>query len=187
MDIVRVLGISGSLRKYSFNTGLLKAALQMMPEGMEMEIISLATIPLYNGDSETTGVPEPVVSFKKQIASADALLLAIPEYNYSISGVLKNAIDWASRPIKDSPLNGKPFAMIGAGGALGTARAQYHFRQVAVFTNMITFNRPELMVPRAYESFDDKGNLVDEKVKEKLKNFLQEFFTFVVKSKETAG
>jgi chromate reductase len=77
--------------------------------------------------------------------------------------------------------------MIGAGGALGTARAQYHFRQVAVFTNMITFNRPELMVPRAYESFDDKGNLVDEKVKEKLKNFLQEFFTFVVKSKETAG
>ena len=77
--------------------------------------------------------------------------------------------------------------MIGAGGALGTARAQYHFRQVAVYTNMITFNKPELMVPKAYEKFDDKGNLVDENVKEKLKNFLQEFYTFVVKSKEISG
>jgi chromate reductase, NAD(P)H dehydrogenase (quinone) len=184
MDNVRVLGISGSLRKYSFNTGLLKAALQMLPEGMEMEIFDLSPIPLFNGDFETTGVPEAVIQFKKQIASADGLLLAITEYNYSISGVLKNAIDWASRPVKDSPLNGKPFAMIGAGGALGTARAQYHFRQVAVFTNMITFNKPELMVPRAYESFDDKGNLVDEKVKEKLKNLLKEFYAFVVKLKK---
>ena len=159
----------------------------MLPEGMEMEISSLSSIPLYNGDLENTGVPESVTNFKKHIVSVDALLLAITEYNYSISGVLKNAIDWASRPVKDSPLNGKPFAMIGAGGALGTARAQYHFRQVAVYTNMITFNKPELMVPKAYEKFDDKGNLVDENVKEKLKNFLQEFYTFVVKSKEISG
>jgi len=177
---VRVLGISGSLRKSSFNTGLLRAALQMLPEGMEMEIFSLSSIPLYNGDLEKSGVPESVIEFKNKIASADALLIAIPEYNYSIAGVLKNAIDWASRPPKDSPLNGKPFAMIGAGGALGTARAQYHFRQVAVFTNMITFNKPELMVPKANEKFDDKGNLVDDKVKDKLKKLLQELYTFVV-------
>ena len=187
MDKVRVLGISGSLRKSSFNTGLLKAASQMLPEGMELEIFGLDSIPLFDGDFEITGVPEPVVNFKKQIASADALLLAVTEYNYSISGVLKNAIDWASRPVKDSPLNGKPFAMIGAGGALGTARAQYHLRQIAVYTNMITFNRPELMVPRAYEKFDDQGNLIDDKVKDKLRNLLQEFYTFVVNLRKVSG
>jgi chromate reductase len=187
MDIIRVLGLSGSLRKSSFNTGLLKAASQLLPEGMELEIFNLSSIPLYNGDLENTGVPESVINFKKHIVSSDALLLAIPEYNYSISGVLKNAIDWASRPVKDSPLNEKPFAMMGAGGALGTARAQYHFRQVAVYTNMLTFNKPELMVPRAYEKFDDKGNLVDEKVKDQLKNLLQELYNFVVKVKKMSS
>jgi chromate reductase, NAD(P)H dehydrogenase (quinone) len=184
MDIVRVLGLSGSLRKFSFNTGLLKAALQLMPERMEMEIFSLSSIPLYNGDLESSDMPESVIYFKKRIAIADALLLAIPEYNYSISGVFKNAIDWASRPIKDTPLNGKPFAMMGAGGALGTARAQYHFRQVAVYTNMLTFNKPELMVPKAIEKFDDKGNLVDEKVKNQIKNLLQELYGFVLEIRE---
>ncbi len=172
MNTIHVLGISGSLRKASFNSGLLRAATQMLPEEMTLEIFDLSPIPLYNGDLENSSMPESVINFKQKIAAADALLIAIPEYNYSIAGVLKNAIDWASRPVKSSPLNGKPFAMMGAGGGLGTARAQYHFRQVAVFTNMITFNKPELMIPRAFEKFDDKGNLVDEKVKDQIKNLL---------------
>jgi len=176
---INVLGISGSLRKASFNSGLLRAAAEVLPQGMNLEIYNISDIPLYNEDILIDGIPEPVLKFKEKVAEADALLLAIPEYNYSIAGVLKNAIDWVSRPVKGSPLNGKPFAMMGAGGALGTARAQYHFRQVAVFTNMITFNKPELMVPRASEKFDENGNLTDEHVKEKLKNLLSTLNDFV--------
>lgn len=176
---IHVLGISGSLRKASFNSGLLRAAAEVLPQGMNLEIYNISDIPLYNEDILIDKIPEPILKFKEKVAEADALLLAIPEYNYSIAGVLKNAIDWASRPIKDSPLNGKPFAMMGAGGALGTARAQYHFRQVAVFTNMITFNKPELMIPRASEKFDENGNLIDEHIKEKLKNFLSALNDFV--------
>ncbi len=169
---IHLLGISGSLRKGSANSGLLRAALEVMPNYMEMEIFSLADIPLYNGDLETNP-PASVIEFKKKIAESDALLIAIPEYNYSISGVLKNAIDWASRPAKDSPLNNKPFAMMGAGGGLGTARAQYHFRQLAVFTNMFTFNKPEVFIPQAWEKFDQNGNLKDESIKERIKILLE--------------
>ena len=161
---IKLLGISGSLRKASCNNGLLRAAQEVLPENMNFEIYSLADIPLYNGDLEST-LPNSVIEFKKKIADADALLFAVTEYNYSLSGVLKNAIDWASRPVKDSPLNGKPFAMMGTGGALGTARAQYHFRQIAVFTNMYTFNKPEVFVPNSWEKFDSNGNLKDESVK----------------------
>jgi len=169
---IHLLGFAGSIRKASCNTGLLRAALEVMPKNMEMEIYSLANIPLYNGDTEANP-PASVAEFKKKVAEADALLIAVTEYNYSISGVLKNAIDWASRPVKDSPLSGKPFAMMGAGGQLGTARAQYHFRQLAVYTNMITFNKPELFVPNSFDKFDQNGKLKDEKVMALIKPLLE--------------
>ncbi|MCL5030196.1 MAG: NAD(P)H-dependent oxidoreductase [Bacteroidetes bacterium] len=177
---IRLLGISGSLRKASCNTGLLRAASEVLPSNMNLEIYSLANITLYNGDLESNP-SNSVVEFKKKIAESDALLIAIPEYNYSISGVLKNAIDWASRPAKDSPLNGKPFAMMGAGGGLGTARAQYHFRQIAVYTNMFTFNKPEVFVPNAWEKFDSNGNLKDESIKERIKILLETLELWVKK------
>jgi chromate reductase len=168
---INVLGFAGSLRKGSYNRGLLRAAQEVVPENMRLEIFDLALIPLYNNDIEANP-PQAVLDFKARLAAADALLIACPEYNYSISGVLKNAIDWASRPPKESPLNGKPVAIIGAGGGLGTARAQYHLRQVAVFTNMFPLNKPEFMVPRAWEKFDASGNLSDEGLKERLAKVL---------------
>ncbi len=160
--MIRVLGFSGSLRKGSWNSGLLREAARLVPEGMTLEIFDLAPIPLYNEDVRQTGEPEPVRLFKERIAAADALLIAVPEYNYSIPGVLKNAIDWASRPSETSPLRGKPLALMGAGGALGSARAQYHLRQVAIFTDMHPLNKPELFVARGREKFDSDGNLLDE-------------------------
>ncbi len=181
---MKVLGISGSIRKNSFNTGLLRAAKQIQPENIDIEIANISDIPLYNEDNNIGNTPEPVKIFKQKIATSDSLLFAVTEYNYSLSGVLKNAIDWASRPLKDSPLNGKPFAMMGAGGALGTARAQYHLRQIAVFTNMITFNKPELFVPQAIEKFDENGNLKDDTIKEKIKNLLNTLNEFTLKLKQ---
>ncbi len=180
---IKVLGISGSLRKSSFNTGLLRAASEILPDNMTLEIFDLSEIPLYNIDLEASGTPEPVMVFKEKIRNADALLFAITEYNYSVSGVLKNAIDWASRPVKDSPLSGKPFAMMGAGGGLGTARAQYHFRQIAIFTDMVTFNKPELMVPKAFEKFDSNGNLTDDTVRARIRDLLTELAKLVNQNK----
>lgn len=159
---VHVVGFSGSLRKGSYNTGLLQAALQLLPEGMSLEVVDLSAIPLYNEDVLTAGIPPAVADFKSRIAAADALLIATPEYDYSIPGVLKNAIDWASRPVQGSPLNDKPLAIMGAGGMMGTSRAQYHLRQVAVFTNMHPLNRPEVAVTAARTKFDADGNLTDE-------------------------
>jgi chromate reductase, NAD(P)H dehydrogenase (quinone) len=169
---VHVLGISGSLRKGSFNSGLLQAALKLLPEGMSLELYDLAGIPLYNEDVLTVGIPPAVAHFKSHIAAADALLIATPEYNFSIPGVLKNAIDWASRPIQDSPLNDKPLAIMGAGGVMGTTRAQYHLRQVAVFTNMHPLNRPEVAVTLARTKFDANGNLTDEATRQAVRKLL---------------
>jgi chromate reductase len=173
-DTIRVLGISGSLRRNSYNTGLLRAAAELLPEGMTLETFDLAPIPPFNQDIlDTSGPPEPVKQFKARIAAADALLIATPEYNYSIPGVLKNAIDWASRPVQDSPLNGKPLSIMGAGGVMGTSRAQYHLRQVAVFTNMLPLNKPEVMVQRSQEKFDAKGNLTDEPTRQQIRALLE--------------
>ena len=163
---MKVLGISGSLRKGSFNTAALRTAVELAPEGMEIEIADLSAIPLYDGDVETAGFPEAVVAFKAAIAEADALLIATPEYNYSISGVMKNAIDWASRP-PDQPFDNKPIAIMGASaGRLGTARAQYHLRQVFVFLNGRILNRPEVMIGGAGQVFDGEGRLTDEVARE---------------------
>ncbi len=163
---MKVLGISGSLRKGSFNTAALRTAVELAPEGMEIEIADLSAIPLYDGDVETAGFPEAVVAFKSAIAEADALLIATPEYNYSISGVMRNAIDWASRP-PDQPFDNKPIAIMGASaGRLGTARAQYHLRQVFVFLNGRILNRPEVMIGGAGQVFDGEGRLTDEVARE---------------------
>ncbi len=180
--MINVLGFSGSLRKASSNSGLLRAAKDVLPENMTLEIFDLSSIPLFNLDIESN-LPEPVRLLREKITSADALLIAVTEYNYSISGVLKNAIDWASRPAQNSSLNGKPFAMMGAGGGLGTARAQYHLRQIAVYTNMYTFNKPELIIPRAFEKFDKDGNLLDESIKERIKALLEALAVWVMKFK----
>ena len=159
---IHVLGVSGSLRKSSYNARLLAAASGLLPEGMTLETFDLSPIPLYNDDIRVVGFPKSVQQFRERIAAADALLIATPEYNYSIPGVVKNAIDWASRP-PDPPLNGKPVAIMGAStGNFGTVRAQMHLRQVCVFCNMFPVNRPEVLVMRAQEKFDTDGRLVDE-------------------------
>lgn len=169
---IHVLGISGSLRRGSYNSGLLRAASGLLPEGMTLGIFDLAPIPLYNADLDAAHTPEAVQEFKDRIRAADAILIATPEYNYSIPGVLKNALDWASRPVKESPFNGKPLAILGAGGTGGTIRAQAHLRQVAMFLNMHALNRPEVLVMRSWEKFDANGNLTDEPTREAIRSLL---------------
>lgn len=159
---VHVLGFAGSLRAGSYNRAALRAAQELLPEGMTLTIFDLAPIPLYNADLDTAGAPESVRAFKELIAAADALLIVTPEYNGSIPSVLKNALDWASRPPSDAPLDGKPLAMMGATpGTMGTVRAQYHLRQVCAATNMHTLNRPEVFISQAAQKFDAEGQLID--------------------------
>jgi len=172
-DTISILGISGSLRKGSYNSGLLRAAGALLPDGVTLETYDLSSIPLYNADLDGESVPEPVRSLKARIAAADALLIATPEYNYSIPGILKNAIDWASRPPINSPLNGKPLAMMGAGGVMGTVRAQMALRQIAVFTNMHPLNKPEVLISRAWEKFDANGTLTDENSRQAVRALLE--------------
>jgi chromate reductase len=162
MSDLKILAISGSLRHASFNTYALKAAAELAPAGMTVEIFDISAIPPYNEDVKAKGFPAPVEALRAAIKSADALLLSSPEYNFSYSGVLKNAIDWASRP-PEQPFDGKPIAIMGAGpGALGTARAQYHLRQVFIFLNAHVLNRPEVMISGAATRFDAAGKLTDE-------------------------
>lgn len=173
---MHVLGVSGSLRKGSYNTALLRAASELLPRGMTLELFDLSSIPLYNDDVRALGFPKPVQEFRDRIAAADALLVATPEYNFSIPGVLKNAIDWASRP-PDPPLDGKPVAIMGAStGNFGTVRAQMHLRQVCVFCNMFPVNKPEVLVMRAREKFDASGRLIDETAR----GFVRDLLTALV-------
>ncbi|HYE30438.1 MAG TPA: NAD(P)H-dependent oxidoreductase [Methylomirabilota bacterium] len=159
MDTIKILGISGSLRHGSYNTALLKAAQESLPPGVTLDIFDLNGLPVFSEDLEAN-VPPQVNDLKKRIRAADAILFATPEYNYSIPGSLKNAIDWASRPYGDSAWMGKPAAIMGASvGRFGTARAQYHLRQVFVYLDMHVVNQPEVMVGNASESFDQSGRL----------------------------
>jgi chromate reductase, NAD(P)H dehydrogenase (quinone) len=159
---IRILGFAGSLRDGSFNRKLLDASRELLPDGAELDIFDLRGIPLFNQDLESDP-PARVTEFKESIRRSDALLIATPEYNYSVPGVLKNAIDWASRPYGDNAFNEKPLAIMGAStGILGTARAQYHLRQICVFLNTHPVNRPEVMVSRAQEKFTPDGMLTDE-------------------------
>jgi chromate reductase len=163
---VRILGIAGSLRRQSYNRALLRAATQIAPEGAAIDIFEIDGIPPFSEDDEQNP-PEKVLELKRRIREADAVLFVTPEYNYSIPGVLKNAIDWASRPYGDSAWAGKPAAVMGASiGAIGTARAQYHLRQVMIFLNMFPLNQPEVMVGGGDERFDTVGNLTDEETRE---------------------
>jgi chromate reductase, NAD(P)H dehydrogenase (quinone) len=173
MENFKILGIVGSLRQASFNKGLMKAAQSLLSEGMSLTVADISGLPLFNEDLESN-VPSQVTNFKSQIEEADAILIATPEYNYSIPGVLKNAIDWASRPYGNNSFDGKPVGIMGASvGMLGTARAQYHLRQIFVFLNVHPLNRPEIMVPFAAQNFDDQGNLTNEKTKKAIAQMLQ--------------
>jgi chromate reductase len=170
---IRILGIAGSLRRESYNRSTLRAATKLAPEGATLDVFELDGIPGFNQDEEQNP-PAKVVDFKRRIREADAILIVTPEYNYSIPGVLKNAIDWASRPYGDSAWNGKPAAIMGASiGTIGTARAQCHLRQMFVFLNMHAINQPEVMIGNAAERLDSGGDLTDEATKEFLRKLLQ--------------
>jgi chromate reductase len=168
-----ILGIAGSLRKKSYNRAALRAAQLLAPENVKLEIFELDGIPMFNQDEEQNP-PEKVKQLKARIRAADAILLVTPEYNYSIPGVLKNAIDWASRPYGDNAWQGKPVAVMGASvGAQGSSRAQYHLRQVFVFLDMLPLNKPEVMIGNASQRFDEAGNLVDEDTKKHIRELLE--------------
>ncbi len=168
-----ILGIPGSLRQGSYNRLALQAAQQLVPPGAKIEIFDLHGIPLFNQDEEKTP-PAMVVEFKKRIRAADAILFATPEYNYNLPGVLKNAIDWASRPYGDNAWNDKPVAIMGASpGVLGTARAQSLLRPLLTHLNMHTVNQPEVMIAKAHEKFDANGNFTDEPGKKLMQQLLQ--------------
>ncbi len=174
----KILGIAGSLRKGSYNYGLLLAAQSVAPENCDFEIFNLNNIPLYSQDSENP-LPAPVVEFKAKIKAADAILIATPEYNYSFPGVLKNAIDWASRPYGDNSWDGKRVGLMGASlGLQGTSRAQYQLRQVFVYLNIHALNKPEILIGSAHEKFDANGNLTDPKAKEKISELISALMNY---------
>jgi len=172
-DQVRILGIAGSLRKASYNRGALRAAQQLCPEGAKIEIFELDGIPVFNQDEEKQPPPQ-VIDLKKRIRAADAILLVTPEYNYGLPGVLKNAIDWASRPHGDNAWDGKPVAIMSAAMSMGGGiRAQYQLRQSFVFLNMDAVVQPEVAINNVGERFDAQSNLKDETSKKLIRQLLQ--------------
>jgi chromate reductase, NAD(P)H dehydrogenase (quinone) len=173
-----ILGIAGSLRRDSYNRAALRAAQSLVPDDVQLDILELNGLPLFNQDEEQNPHPK-VTELKQKIREADAILFVTPEYNYSVPGVLKNAIDCASRPYGESAWEGKPVAIMGASvGTLGTARAQYHLRQMFVFLNMHAVNKPEVMIGNASSRFDSQGNLTDETTKELIGQLLQNLVSF---------
>lgn len=164
MKTMKVLGICGSLRRQSTNIGLLKYARENAPQGIEVKLADLTEVPFFNSD--LTDVPSSVQSLLDDIEQADALLLACPEYNYSMAPALKNALDWASRAPENHLLAGKPASIIGSGGGMGSARAQYHLRQVCVFLDIRLLNKPEVFSNAFNGSFDKEGNLTDERIQQ---------------------
>ena len=172
--MTRILAISGSLRERSYNRALLRAAEELAPAGVEIEELDLSPLPFYDGDVEAAGDPEAVTELRAAVAEADALLIATPEYNRGTSGVLKNAIDWLSRPALASVLRWKPVAVIGAStGRGGTRRAQQQVRDALLFPGAIVIDEPEVAVPVAWEHFDEDGRLVDERTRESIRTLLE--------------
>ncbi|HXF13882.1 MAG TPA: NAD(P)H-dependent oxidoreductase [Terriglobales bacterium] len=185
-DKFKIIGICGSLRKASYNLAALKAAQELSPAEAEIEIFDLAGIPVYNQDDEGKP-PARVAELKSKVQAANAVLIATPEYNYSIPGPLKNAIDWASRPYGQSCWNGKPVALMGASpGTLGTARAQYHLRQCFVFLNMYALNAPEVMISAAQQRFDASGKLTDETSRKLIRQLVERLIVYT-RQLESAG
>jgi chromate reductase len=182
---IRILGIAGSLRRQSFNRFALAAAAELVPQGSAIDILELPDLPGFNQDHENDP-PAAVVELKKRIRAADAILFVTPEYNYSVPGVLKNAIDWASRPYGDSAWSGKPVAVMGASiGTIGTARAQYHLRQSFVFLNMFPVNQPEVMIGNAASRFDESGKLTDATTRKLIGDLLQNLVAWTQRIQET--
>lgn len=172
-DQVKILGIAGSLRKASYNRGALRAAQQLCPQGAKIDVVELDGIPPFNQDEERNP-PQKVIDFKNRIRGADAILLVTPEYNYGMPGVLKNAIDWASRPYGDNAWNGKPVAIMSAAMSLGGGvRAQYQLRQAFVFLNMDAVVQPEVAINNIGERFDEQGNLKDETSRKLIRQLLE--------------
>jgi chromate reductase len=183
---IRVAGIVGSLREGSLNKGLLRAAAELAPAGMEIETYTrLGHIPPYNDDVFQKGDPEPVADLKNFIGGADALLISTPEYNYGVPGVLKNAIDWASRPSGKCVLNRKPAAIMGCSPGLGgTIRCQHALRQSFVFTETYAMLQPEIKIPSAAALFDASAKLTDENTRQYIKKFLETFAKWIGRFKD---
>jgi chromate reductase len=183
---IRVAGIAGSLRAASLNKSLLQAAAELAPAGMEIQIYTrLGDIPPYNDDVFAKGDPEPVADLKKFIGGANAMLIVTPEYNYGVPGVLKNAIDWASRPAGKSALNRKPAALMGCSPGLGgTIRCQHALRQSFVFTETHVMSQPEIKIPAAAPLFDSSGKLTDENTRQHVKKFLEAFAVWIGRFKD---
>ncbi|MEO8972042.1 MAG: NAD(P)H-dependent oxidoreductase [Ktedonobacteraceae bacterium] len=171
---IHIVGFAGSLRKDSYNRAALRLAqhIALEYENVEFEIIDLGDLPLFNQDLEDDP-PEAVRIFKEKIRNAEAVFMTVPEYNYSFSGVLKNAIDWASRPLATSPLVGKLTAIMGAGGRVGTERAQLHLRQVFLYLDVKAITKPEVLILNSWEKFDSEGNLTNEKDRQQIETLVE--------------
>jgi chromate reductase len=171
---IKLLGISGSLRKQSYNSGALHAVESLLPAGMTYAIADLTSLPFYNADVEQVGLPDAVKNFRAEVAAADALIFAVPEYNFSLPGVLKNALEWLSRP-PQPPVDGKACAVFGASvSPLGTARGQFHFRHVCVSLNMIAVNVPHVDINSAKTKFDAESRLTDQTALDSLRQLVGE-------------
>jgi len=182
----RILGISGSLRQQSYNTAVLRAAVGLAPEGVAIETFELDGIPPFTQDEERNP-PAKVLELKRRVREANGILFVTPEYNYSVPGVLKNAIDWASRPYGDNAWDGKPAAIMGASiGTIGTARAQYHLRQICVFLNVFPVNQPEVMIGNAAQRFDAEGNLSDETTKDYMRQLLENLVELIWRVRQSS-
>jgi chromate reductase, NAD(P)H dehydrogenase (quinone) len=182
-----ILGIAGSLRRQSYDRAALEAAKRLVREGFSLTTFDISGIPPFNQDDELAP-PAIVTQLKRQIREADAVLFVTPEYNYSVPGVLKNAIDWASRPHGDNAWSGKPVAVMGASaGPLGTARAQYHLRQIFVNINVFTINEPEVMIANAAQRFDTEGRLTDELSRSLIRQLLQNLEHWASKDQSSPG
>ncbi len=183
-ESITIFGFAGSLRKNSYNKALLRAAIELLPEDVKLEIFDLDGIPPFNQDLEKQP-PDRVKEFKERIRAADAILISTPEYNNSMSGVLKNAMDWASRPSGDNSFDGKPVAIMSAStGMIGGARAQMHLKQIISYLNMHLVNKPEVLVTFARQKFDENGALKDEAAKGFMRELIQNLVTWTRKLKE---
>lgn len=178
---LKIVGICGSLRKKSINRTLLEAVKEYIPENVRFEIVEIDDLPFFNQDCEANP-PNEIIQFRNKVKNADAIIFATPEYNYSISAVLKNAIEWGSRPYGSAVLNGKPIAIMGAStGMIGTARAQNHFRQMCVQVNMHPINKPEVLVTFVNEKIDQNGKIIDKHTKDKIKELFYALVSWTLK------
>jgi len=184
---IKLLGISGSLRAQSYNSGALSVVGSVLPEDMEFDVAGLTDLPFYSADVEQRGFPAEVESFRRNVAAADALIFAVPEYNFSVPGVLKNALEWLSRP-PNSPTNGKPCAMLGASvSPLGTARGQFHFRHICVSLNMIPVNAPHVDITNAKTKFDAQGRLTDQASIDLIRQLIGELRNLTIRLRDPQG